>query len=162
MYVYTQHTCGCSQALAAGVPVAVCSSSSPSQVQKIVGKLGAARANKIHIFASDQVKRRKPAPDVYLLAQVCVYVCMYVCVCVCMYVCMQAIRSSAGSLLLTYTFSHRFVCMYVCMCVCMYVCKRSGQAKKARSLRISSCACLHACIPICMYICTPVSLFAYV
>jgi len=56
------------QALAAGVPVAVCSTSNEQAVRKIVGLLGDDAAARIPVFAGDMVAAKKPAPDVYLLA----------------------------------------------------------------------------------------------
>jgi len=58
------------EALAAGVPVAVCSSNTHAAVKEVVGSLGTAKAPKLHIFAGDDVVRRKPFPDVYQLAQI--------------------------------------------------------------------------------------------
>lgn len=55
------------EARAEGVPVAVCSTSNEKAVQKIVNQLGAI-ADGIQVFAGDVVPRKKPAPDVYLLA----------------------------------------------------------------------------------------------
>ncbi|KAJ8612582.1 hypothetical protein CTAYLR_009794 [Chrysophaeum taylorii] len=57
------------EALAEGVPVAVCSTSSEQAVSNLVRVLmGDERADKIRIFAGDVVAKKKPAPDVYLLA----------------------------------------------------------------------------------------------
>lgn len=58
------------EALAAGLRVAVCSTSSERAVTAIVETLlGASRRAQIAIFAGDIVPRKKPAPDIYLLAQ---------------------------------------------------------------------------------------------
>merc|ERR1719199_328326 len=57
------------EALAAGTPVGVCSTSSEQAVSNLVRVLmGPDRAAKIPIFAGDVVAKKKPAPDVYLLA----------------------------------------------------------------------------------------------
>ena len=57
------------EALADGVPVGVCSTSSEQAVSNLVRVLmGDARADKIPIYAGDVVKKKKPSPDVYLLA----------------------------------------------------------------------------------------------
>lgn len=58
------------EAIAAGIPVAVCSSNTRAAVSEVVSSLGAAKAQKLHIFAGDDVVRRKPFPDVYQLAQI--------------------------------------------------------------------------------------------
>lgn len=55
------------EALKAGVPVAVCSTSNEKAVQRIVDQLGDA-AEGIQVFAGDIVAKKKPYPDVYLLA----------------------------------------------------------------------------------------------
>ena len=55
------------EAQAAGVKVAVCSTSNEKAVQKIVDMLGDA-ASDIPVYAGDMVKKKKPSPDVYLLA----------------------------------------------------------------------------------------------
>lgn len=55
-------------AITHGVPVAVCSTSNEKAVAAIVAKMGEARASKITIFAGDVVEKKKPAPDIYLLA----------------------------------------------------------------------------------------------
>lgn len=58
------------EALAAGLRVAVCSTSNERAVTAIVETLlGASRRARIAIFAGDIVPRKKPAPDIYLLAQ---------------------------------------------------------------------------------------------
>lgn len=57
------------EAMKEGVPVAVCSTSSELAVSTIVSKLlGPARAAKMRIFAGDMVVKKKPSPDIYLLA----------------------------------------------------------------------------------------------
>jgi HAD superfamily hydrolase (TIGR01509 family) len=57
------------EAIAAGVTLAVCSTSNERAVQAVVDvMLGAARAAKITVFAGDVVAAKKPAPDIYNLA----------------------------------------------------------------------------------------------
>jgi len=57
------------EALAAGVPVAVCSTSSQQAVSTIVSVLlGEEVAKVVRVFAGDVVPKKKPAPDIYLLA----------------------------------------------------------------------------------------------
>jgi HAD superfamily hydrolase (TIGR01509 family) len=57
------------EAIAAGIPIAVCSTSAERAVNAVVsGKLGAERAKKIEVFAGDIVKRKKPDPEIYNLA----------------------------------------------------------------------------------------------
>ena len=58
------------EALAADVPVAVCSTSAEDSVRAVVtAGLGAERVARFAaIFAGDIVTRKKPAPDIYLLA----------------------------------------------------------------------------------------------
>lgn len=56
-------------AINANLTLAVCSTSSEEAVRNLVRTLlGPHRASKIAIFAGDMVTRKKPAPDVYLLA----------------------------------------------------------------------------------------------
>jgi HAD superfamily hydrolase (TIGR01509 family) len=55
-------------ALTHGIDVGVCSTSNEKAVAAIVAKMGPERASKIRIFAGDVVAKKKPAPDVYLLA----------------------------------------------------------------------------------------------
>ena len=50
------------------IPVAVCSTSNQAAVTTIVRKLLGDRIDKIQIFAGDVVEKKKPSPDVYLLA----------------------------------------------------------------------------------------------
>uniref|UniRef100_A0A7S0HEI8 Uncharacterized protein n=1 Tax=Hanusia phi TaxID=3032 RepID=A0A7S0HEI8_9CRYP len=57
------------QALAAGVKIAVCSTSNEKAVQQIVDMMGPQRAKEIKIFAGDCVPRKKPSPDIYNLAK---------------------------------------------------------------------------------------------
>ena len=58
------------EAIAAGVPLAVCSTSSEAAVTNIVSTLmGPERRAKFSIYAGDMVAHKKPAPDVYLLAK---------------------------------------------------------------------------------------------
>lgn len=56
------------EALAADIPVAVCSTSNEKAVTALVKFLLGNRYEKIRIFAGDIVQNKKPAPDVYLLA----------------------------------------------------------------------------------------------
>mmetsp|Transcript_22980 Transcript_22980/g.78249 ORF Transcript_22980/g.78249 Transcript_22980/m.78249 type:complete len:294 (-) Transcript_22980:91-972(-) len=57
------------EAIAAGVPVAVCSTSNEVAVQGIVTNLlGEDVAKVMPVFAGDVVPKKKPAPDIYLLA----------------------------------------------------------------------------------------------
>lgn len=56
-------------AIAADIKLAVCSTSSEKAVSNLVKTLmGPERASKFQIFAGDMVKKKKPAPDVYLMA----------------------------------------------------------------------------------------------
>ena len=57
------------EAIAAGLPIAVCSTSAERAVNAVVsGKLGLDRAKHIKVFAGDIVKRKKPDPEIYDLA----------------------------------------------------------------------------------------------
>jgi HAD superfamily hydrolase (TIGR01509 family) len=57
------------EAIAAGITLAVCSTSNERAVQSVVDVLlGPARAAKIAVFAGDAVAAKKPAPDIYNLA----------------------------------------------------------------------------------------------
>ena len=57
------------EAIAAGLPIAVCSTSAERAVNAVVsGKLGLDRAKHIKVFAGDVVKRKKPDPEIYDLA----------------------------------------------------------------------------------------------
>lgn len=57
------------EAIAAGVRLAVCSTSNEKAVSNLVSTLmGEYRASKFNIYAGDMVKKKKPAPDVYLMA----------------------------------------------------------------------------------------------
>ena len=57
------------EAIVSGVKLAVCSTSNEKAVSNLVSTLmGAERASKFQIFAGDMVKKKKPAPDVYLMA----------------------------------------------------------------------------------------------
>ena len=56
-------------AIAADIRLAVCSTSSELAVRNLVSTLmGPERASKFQIFAGDMVKKKKPSPDVYLMA----------------------------------------------------------------------------------------------
>jgi HAD superfamily hydrolase (TIGR01509 family) len=56
-------------AIAADLKLAVCSTSAEAAVRNLVQTLmGPERASKFQIFAGDMVKKKKPAPDVYLMA----------------------------------------------------------------------------------------------
>ena len=57
------------EAIANGVQLAVCSTSNEKAVSNLVSTLmGEERASKFKVFAGDMVKKKKPAPDVYLMA----------------------------------------------------------------------------------------------
>mmetsp|Transcript_23578 Transcript_23578/g.65602 ORF Transcript_23578/g.65602 Transcript_23578/m.65602 type:complete len:292 (+) Transcript_23578:78-953(+) len=57
------------EAIAAGLKLAVCSTSNENAVRNLVQTLmGPERAAKFQIFAGDMVQKKKPAPDVYLMA----------------------------------------------------------------------------------------------
>ena len=56
------------EALAAGIKVAVCSTSNEKAVQSIIDQLGPERARHIALFAGDIVAKKKPDPAVYRLA----------------------------------------------------------------------------------------------
>lgn len=57
------------EAIAAGIKLAVCSTSNERAVQAVVDvMLGAERAAHIRVFAGDMVAAKKPAPDIYLMA----------------------------------------------------------------------------------------------
>lgn len=57
------------EAISAGVKVAVCSTSNERAVSNIVRvMLGEDIAKKMQVFAGDVVEKKKPAPDIYLLA----------------------------------------------------------------------------------------------
>jgi len=56
-------------AIAAGLKLAVCSTSNEKAVRNLVNTLmGKDRAAKFQIFAGDMVQKKKPAPDVYNMA----------------------------------------------------------------------------------------------
>lgn len=57
------------EAISNNVRLAVCSTSNEKAVSNLVSTLmGQERASKFQIFAGDMVKKKKPAPDVYLMA----------------------------------------------------------------------------------------------
>ena len=57
------------EAIAAGAPLAVCSTSNEAAVRTLVQTLmGDARYAKFEFYCGDAVSKKKPAPDVYLLA----------------------------------------------------------------------------------------------
>eukprot|EP00571_Detonula_confervacea_P015216 CAMPEP_0172297656 /NCGR_PEP_ID=MMETSP1058-20130122/591_1 /TAXON_ID=83371 /ORGANISM="Detonula confervacea, Strain CCMP 353" /LENGTH=304 /DNA_ID=CAMNT_0013006829 /DNA_START=13 /DNA_END=927 /DNA_ORIENTATION=+ len=57
------------EAIENGVKLAVCSTSNEKAVSNLVSTLmGPERASKFQIFAGDMVQKKKPAPDVYLMA----------------------------------------------------------------------------------------------
>ena len=63
------HHVAAEEAMAAGVTVAVCSTSNEKAVQRIVDvMLGPEVAKSMRVFAGDVVAKKKPAPDIYLLA----------------------------------------------------------------------------------------------
>jgi len=57
------------EAIAADIPLAVCSSNTQSNVESIVAELGKTRASKMNIFAGGRVVNRKPSPDIYNLCK---------------------------------------------------------------------------------------------
>ena len=58
------------EAIAAGVPLAVCSTSNEKAVTNLVETLmGSERRSKFQIFAGDVVEKKKPSPDIYNLAK---------------------------------------------------------------------------------------------
>ncbi|KAA8490921.1 CBBY-like protein [Porphyridium purpureum] len=57
------------EAQAKQIPIAVCSTSNERAVSEIVKLLGADAASQIKVFAGDVVAKKKPAPDIYLLAK---------------------------------------------------------------------------------------------
>jgi beta-phosphoglucomutase-like phosphatase (HAD superfamily) len=57
------------EAFARNIPVAICSTSNEASVTTIAQVLlGPDRVNKIRIYAGDVVQKKKPAPDIYMLA----------------------------------------------------------------------------------------------
>ncbi len=56
------------EAIAAGVKLAVCSSSDDRAVESVVSLLGQARASHVRIFAASAITKPKPDPQVYTLA----------------------------------------------------------------------------------------------
>ena len=57
------------EAIATGLKIAVCSTSNERAVQTVVDvMLGHERSKHITVFAGDVVAKKKPAPDIYLLA----------------------------------------------------------------------------------------------
>ena len=57
------------EAIAAGIKLAVCSTSNDKAVSNLIQTLmGPERASKFQVFAGDMVKAKKPAPDVYNMA----------------------------------------------------------------------------------------------
>lgn len=57
------------EAIAAGITLAVCSTSNERAVQSVVDVLlGPERSRKITVFAGDVVAKKKPTPDIYNLA----------------------------------------------------------------------------------------------
>ncbi len=56
------------EAIAAGVKLAVCSSSDDRAVESVVGLLGQARASHVRIFAASAISKPKPDPEVYARA----------------------------------------------------------------------------------------------
>ena len=55
-------------ALSRNIPVAVCSTSNEQAVKMVIRTLLGIRINRIRIFAGDIVEKKKPSPDIYLLA----------------------------------------------------------------------------------------------
>ena len=65
----TALTCPAGEAMEAGTPIAVCSTSNERAVSTIVKQLlGPEVAAKMRVFAGDVVPKKKPAPDIYNLA----------------------------------------------------------------------------------------------
>lgn len=59
---------------------AVCSTSNDKAVTNLVKTLmGKERLERIKIFAGDIVEKKKPNPDIYNLAKVCVRWCLFLC-----------------------------------------------------------------------------------
>mmetsp|Transcript_12645 Transcript_12645/g.27316 ORF Transcript_12645/g.27316 Transcript_12645/m.27316 type:complete len:153 (+) Transcript_12645:306-764(+) len=57
------------EAIASNVRLAVCSTSNEKAVSNLVSTLmGERRAGKFQVYAGDMVRKKKPAPDVYLMA----------------------------------------------------------------------------------------------
>jgi len=56
------------EALKAGIPVAVCSTSNEVAVKMVIRTLLGDRLNQLQVFAGDVVEKKKPSPDIYLLA----------------------------------------------------------------------------------------------
>jgi len=57
------------EAIASDVRLAVCSTSNEKAVSNLVSTLmGGDRASKFDVYAGDMVRKKKPAPDVYLMA----------------------------------------------------------------------------------------------
>lgn len=57
------------EAIENGVKLAVCSTSNEKAVSNLVSTLmGPERASKFQVFAGDMVQKKKPAPDIYLMA----------------------------------------------------------------------------------------------
>jgi len=56
------------EALKRSIPVAVCSTSNEEAVKTIVRTLLGERFGRMRIFAGDMVAKKKPSPDIYLLA----------------------------------------------------------------------------------------------
>ncbi len=56
------------EAIAAGVKLAVCSSSDDRAVESVVNLMGQARASHVRVFAAGSITRPKPDPQVYTLA----------------------------------------------------------------------------------------------
>ena len=62
-------TCPAGEAMEAGTPIAVCSTSNERAVATIVQQLlGPQVAARMRVFAGDAVPKKKPAPDIYNLA----------------------------------------------------------------------------------------------
>lgn len=56
------------EAIAAGLKIAVCSTSNEHAVRAVIDQLGPERARSIALFAGDVVARKKPDPAIYRLA----------------------------------------------------------------------------------------------
>mmetsp|Transcript_10285 Transcript_10285/g.34290 ORF Transcript_10285/g.34290 Transcript_10285/m.34290 type:complete len:291 (+) Transcript_10285:1014-1886(+) len=57
------------EAIAAGIPLAVCSSNTQKNVELIIESMGPQRAKHFSIFAGGRVVHRKPSPDIYNLCK---------------------------------------------------------------------------------------------
>jgi beta-phosphoglucomutase-like phosphatase (HAD superfamily) len=56
------------EAIAAGIKLAVCSSSDDTAAQQVINLMGKQRASHFRIFAASSISKPKPDPEVYALA----------------------------------------------------------------------------------------------